>query len=187
MISEELRMVSIPKQDWDGNVYDWDYDYQKTGDYKITLKDLTPEDIKTLEAAITPGNKAGIHTALERLSQIKPIGSSQVKQNMVISYLCADLLEIGVSEFVVNEVCRDYRRNTDSKFFPDHTEFLKEAKQLMKKYKTAYEATKPQNNFNQPLKPEKQKSDEFVWTGPRHDLADRMAELRKNLFNSKGI
>lgn len=98
-----------------------------------------------LETAITPGHRHGIHIALERLAQIKPIGSSEAKQATVISYLTYDLFKDGVSEFVVNELCSEYRKRTTDgittdRFFPDSGDFLAAANRRMKLYKSALQA-----------------------------------------------
>jgi hypothetical protein len=127
----------VPRKDHDGNIYGWTYDVQETGGFVSKLDNPTAEELAALKQAIAPGSKEGIHSALEILAQIKPIGSSDVKQATRISYLVFDLLDEGVSEFVVHEICRDYRKNAENRFFPDHSEFLEKARLAMNKYRSA--------------------------------------------------
>ena len=77
------------------------------------------------------------------LAQIKPIGRSGIKQGIVIGTLVHDLLDAGVSEFVVNELCKEYRQSKDHTFFPDHDDFFHKAKSCMKKYHTIYKTIFP--------------------------------------------
>lgn len=130
----------IPKKDNEGHTYGWYLDCEETGEYEAMVSAVTPQEIQILSEIIIPGTKLGIHKALEMLAQIKPIGSSEAKQATVLSYLAYDLIDEGISEFVVNEMCKNYRRSTDCRFFPDHSEFFQKAIREMKKYKAAYEA-----------------------------------------------
>lgn len=133
-----------PKRDHNGQIYGWEFDLIPTGEFTAQVIDPTQNERQALETAIAPGHKRGIQAALERLAQIKPIGSSDAKQATVISYLTFDLHEDRVSEFVVQELCKEYRKkpvhDQKDRFFPDHGDFLLEANYRMKKYRAALNA-----------------------------------------------
>jgi len=132
-ISSQTKSVSIPLKDESGNVYGWEAGISVAREI-VSVENPSPEEIKALMLAVTPGDKRAIHLHLEILSQIKPIGRSELKQASVISYLVFDLHEKQVSEFVVAELCREHRRNPDHVFFPDHAKFLKAAVDRMQRY-----------------------------------------------------
>lgn len=138
----EKRDTRIPVRDYDGNIYAWEFDTVETGNFLVEIRDITENGLKAIINACTPPNKKGVQMALEYLAQIKPIGSSEAKQMTRISYLVFDLVEEGISEYVVNEVCSFYRKDLDSKFFPEHSEFLSKAKRYQKKYNTVLEKIK---------------------------------------------
>ncbi|MDP9195199.1 MAG: hypothetical protein M3O22_00245 [Pseudomonadota bacterium] len=148
------------------------------------MKNPAPEEVRALEGATAPGTKQGIHRALEILGQIKPVGKSDVKQSTVIAYLVFDLVDEGVSEFVVNEVCREYRRDPESPFFPNGAEFLKKACQAMKKYQAALsvasgEGTPPGKKTSSVPEPDYPVGEE------RRRLADGFAQLG-NIIRGNG-
>ena len=135
--------VSVPQKDANGDIYGWQYESVETGDYEVALIDPTDEELEAIGNTVVPGHKRGIQSALERLAQIKPIGRSEVKQSTVIGYLSFDMFEEGISEFVVNELCKEYRQSEENRFFPDSAEFLNKAKRRMKKYQAIYQAQFP--------------------------------------------
>lgn len=143
-ISSGTRGGQVPKKDYDGNIYGWEYDLIPTGQYTAKVIDPTQAERQAIEKTLMPGHKRGIHAALEKLAQIKPIGSSDAKQATVISYLVYDLYQDGISEFVVNELCAEYRKKPvhqpKDRFFPDHGDFLLEANYRMNKYKSVLTA-----------------------------------------------
>lgn len=143
-ISSVNREGHVPIRDYDGNIIRWEFDLVPTGDYTAKVSDPTQDERMALEIAITPGHRTGIHALLERLAQIRPIGASEAKQATVVSYLTYDLVQDGVSEFVVNEICTEQRRKPvivpADKFFPDSGDFLASANQRMKSYKDALQA-----------------------------------------------
>lgn len=144
MISSVNREGRSPIRDYDGNIVCWEFDLVPTMDFTAKVSDPTQDERMALEIAITPGHRSGIHVLLERLAQIKPIGSSEAKQATVVSYLTYDLVQDGVSEFVVSELCAEQRRKpvyelTD-RFFPDSGDFLASANRRMKSYKAALQA-----------------------------------------------
>lgn len=138
------REGRVPIRDYDGNIVRWEFDLVPTGDYTAKASDPTQDERMALEIAITPGHRTGIHVLLERLAQIKPIGSSEAKQATVVSYLTYDLVQDGVSEFVVSELCTEQRRKSvyeeSDRFFPDSGDFLASANRRMKSYKAALQA-----------------------------------------------
>lgn len=175
-ICAETREASIPKWDDNGDIYGWEYGYVETGNYEVTLVDPTDEEIEAIKNTVLAGHKRGIQNALERLAQIKPIGRSEVKQSTVIGYLSFDLFEEGVSEFVVNELCKEYRQMEEhnpewSAFFPDSGKFFNKAKRRMKKYQAIYQAQFPKPEpkaLPEPEKTLKQKAvetQEMPWDG----------------------
>ena len=136
-----------PKLDYNGNIYDQEFYVEETGDFESVIhQDLNENQIQALEITIKKPSKQAIHKAIEHLAQLKPISSSHIKQSTVISYLVYDLIDENISDFVVYEVCKKYRRSTESRFFPDNAEFLKQAKILMKKYKSAHEVLQKKEN-----------------------------------------
>lgn len=137
-ISSETRGVEKPMIGHDGEIYGWEYDLEETGHILVHLKDPTEAEVNALALAVMPGSKDGIHIALERLAQIKPIGKSEVKQATVLSALVYDLHDEGISEYVVNELCREYRRST-AEFFPNSGQFFQSARQRMAGYVAAFE------------------------------------------------
>lgn len=138
------RECKSPIRDFDGNIVRWEHDLVPTGDFTSKAKYPTRIERMALETAITPGHRHGIHIALERLAQIKPIGSSEAKQTTVLSYLTYDMVSEGISEFVVSELCSYYRKipvyTESDRFFPDSGDFLERAKSRMKFYKSALQA-----------------------------------------------
>jgi hypothetical protein len=126
-------------KDYEGNVIAWEYDPIDTGEFDVTLIDLTKDEKQALYIATLAGTKMGIQKPLEMLAQIKPIGKSDAKQETVISYLVYDLHKDGISEYVVHELCAKYRRMSEQVFFPNYGDFLDAARRKMKMYKTAYE------------------------------------------------
>lgn len=148
-ICSEKRDTRIPVRDYDGNIYAWEFDTVETGNFLVEIKDITENGLKAIINACTPPNKKGVQMALEYLAQIKPIGSSEAKQMTRISYLVFDLVDAGISEYVVNEVCSFYRKDLDNKFFPEHAEFLSKAKRYQKKYNTVFEKIKEHKEYEQ--------------------------------------
>ena len=145
-ISSVSKEGRTPKRDYNGEIYGWEFDLIPTGEFTAKALDPTQDERQALEIAITPGHYLGIQKAIEQLAQIKPIGSSAAKQTTVISYLTYDLHDECVSEFVVQELCKEYRKkpilSEKDRFFPDNGDFLSEANRRMKKYKAAYQAIK---------------------------------------------
>lgn len=135
-ISAETEIRSVPVKDFNGEIYRWEKDYVETGRVIAKVKDITEFEESALSVALIPGEKKAIHAALERLAQIKPIGRSEAKQSSVISYLVHDLLDEEISEFIVNELCRRYRRSTEV-FFPNSGDFFQAAVARKKELKLA--------------------------------------------------
>lgn len=123
--------------DYEGNIIRWETDLVENGEVSVLTKNLSAEEIGALKIATAPGSKQGIHKAIEMLAQIKPIGKSEAKQETVISYLVHDLYQEGISDFVVGKLCGEYRRSTDSPFFPQYGEFMDSAKRQMDIYRKA--------------------------------------------------
>lgn len=149
-ISSVNREGRSPVRDYNGNIARWEFDLIPTGDFTAKVSDHTQDERMALEIAITPGHRTGIHVLLERLAQIKPIGASEAKQATVLSYLTYDLVQDGVSEFVVNELCTEQRRKPvyeeGDRFFPDSGDFLASANRRMKSYKAALQAVIDKND-----------------------------------------
>lgn len=139
-IYSQKETIQIPKIDSEGNVYAWETDIVDTGKFTARVENITPEEKTALEIAITPGSKNAIMGSLETLAQLKPIGRSDLKQAVVISHLVFDLLDFGVSEYVAKQICKEYRRDPSSDFFPNPAKFLEKAKNLMGKYRAAFAA-----------------------------------------------
>lgn len=137
-ISSVKHEKKIPVRDTDGEIIRWEFDLVDSGKTEISVSDLDLSEIEALKFAASPGHKSGIHAAIERLAQIKPIGRSDVKQAVVISTLVFDLVKMGASEIAVVEVCTEARRSTESDFFPKFGQFLDAVEARMNVYKTAY-------------------------------------------------
>lgn len=137
-ICAATKSVSVPKTDFDGNIYGYEFDVVPCG-FTVKTNNLSPDDISALKIATLPAERSAIHKILEHLAQIKPIGRSDVKQSVRISYLVYDLFQEKISEYVLNEISAEYRKNQTQKFFPDHADFLKTAKQRMIAYNLALE------------------------------------------------
>lgn len=133
-ICAERKLIQVSKRDKDGYIYDSNFELVHTGKYEIEANNISPDELDIIRQTVIPGSPMCIQSALERLAQIKPIGSSEVKQKTVIAYLSHDLVDEGVSEFVVNECCKEFRKDPDNRFFPDNGVFIKRAKELMGKY-----------------------------------------------------
>lgn len=143
-ISAEIKNIQAPKKDFDGKVYGWEFDDAETGNHLAAFAEMPSEsEIEAIKLTLTPGGKRAIHAALEGLAQIKPIGRSEVKQSQRIAYLVFDLLDEKISEFVIHELCREYRREKDQVFFPEHGDFFNKAKARMQKYQAVYDALYP--------------------------------------------
>lgn len=138
IFSSVTRESRSPKLDHNGKIYGWEYDLEETGEFEAKITGATDEDRAALAEAIRPGHKRGIQQALEHLAQIKPIGASETKQSTVISYLTYDLHQDGVSEYVVTELCSEFRKSMAHTFFPDYGVFYNAATERMKKYRTAW-------------------------------------------------
>jgi hypothetical protein len=182
-ISSEVKSISMPLVDFNGDVYGHEFDVIRTGEFKISLNNPSKEEIAALRLACIPGHKMGIQNLLEHLAQIKPIGRSGVKQATVIAFLCCDLVDEGVSEFVVNELCREWRKQTESKFFPDHGDFLASAISRMKEYKAALreaEAPTVKEPVSDEILPEPKKDDAQCWNDMDEEgRAKLMAEIKE--------
>ena len=147
-VCAETRGINIPQKDSRGDIYAWESSSAETGNYKVTVTDPTDEEIEAIKNTVIAGHKRGIQNALERLAQIKPIGRSEIKQGAVIGYLSFDMFDEGISEYVVNELCKEYRQMDEddpaySRFFPDSGVFYNKAKERMKKYQSIYQALFP--------------------------------------------
>lgn len=179
------RQANVAQRDNDGNIYAWEYESVETGEYDVTIVDHTEKDIEAIKNTVTQGHKRGIQSALERLAQIKPIGRSEMKQTTVIGFLSYDLFEEGVSEFVVNELCKEYRQSESSNFFPDTAEFFNKAKRRMKKYIAIYKSLFPNPEppaLTPPEKTLKEKATEtqiMPWEGM--ELKDMPDDVLKEL------
>ena len=111
--------------------------FEETGEFTTAITDdLSITQVEAIKTTVAKPTKEGVQKALEYLAQLKPIGSSGIKKATVIGFLVYDLLDEGVSEYVVHELCKEYRRSTESRFFPDGAEFLKKAIHRMNKYKS---------------------------------------------------
>ncbi|MGR3219233.1 MAG: hypothetical protein ACUZ8H_05365 [Candidatus Anammoxibacter sp.] len=147
-VCAETRGANLPQRDHSGNIYAWEDGSVETGNYEISITDPTDEEIEAIKNTVIAGHKRGIQNALEKLAQIKPIGRSEIKQGTVIGYLSFDLFDERISEYVVNELCKEYRQmNEDdteySRFFPDSGIFYNKAKFRMKKYQAIYKTLFP--------------------------------------------
>jgi len=177
-LSRKTRSIQTPKKDYEGNVYGWETDLEDIG-VAVALISATPEEVGALRIATTPGNKKNIHQKLEHLAQIKPIGNSDVKQTAVIGYLVYDLLSYGISDLVVEEICTEYRRTTDKRFFPDHGWFLTAARDRFKSYTLALEQAlnpqKPEPERKTEIKPPEMKK--LFWQQkPREEWTDEQVQ-----------
>lgn len=186
-VCSKTRGISIPKKDFDGNIYGWETDVVKDG-FNVVVYDSLPEEIRALELATMAGDRSAIHKILEHLSQIKPIGKSDIKQTTRISYLVYDLVFYKISEFVVEELATEYRRNQNQTFFPDHAEFLNKAIDKMEIYKTALELARnplPQIESQPKTKEEKMKEAESIpeWKKCETKWEDWNESVRADFIN----
>lgn len=137
-IYSEKVEKKVPILDTDGEIIRWEFDLVETGKTDISVANLDDFEIQALKFAAFPGHKYGIHREIERLAQIKPIGRSDVKQEVVISTLVFDLVKIGASEIAVVEICTEARKSKESDFFPKYGKFIDAVEARMNVYKTAY-------------------------------------------------
>lgn len=135
-ISSLTKSTEVPVKDAEGFVYRWETSLIVQGE-KIEIGKLGPQDIGALQMAVTPAPKRALQAHVEMLAQIKPMGKSDLKQTARISYLVYDLHEANVSEYVLNEICAEYRRSRETTFFPDHGDFLYACERRMFRYADA--------------------------------------------------
>jgi len=141
-ICAETRAGRKPVLDYDGNPYKWEYTSVETGNYNVAVMDESAIDEEAITEALRPCNKVTAQQTLELLAQIKPIGRSEVRQKTTIAMLVYDLSALKISDIVINEAATEWRRATDSDFFPPHGDFLARCVALMEKYRAVYRKIK---------------------------------------------
>lgn len=133
----------VPKLDYQGNVYGWEHEVEEQQVVAVDVAGMSQQDVLDFKNMLETKTKAGTLAILEKLALIRPIGRNEIKQGVVLSYLCYDLLECDIPVYVTGQVAKNYRceeivKESD-RFFPPHSEFLKNAKKLYQQYKNAFE------------------------------------------------
>lgn len=111
----------------------------KLESYDVNVLSDSEDTIKFIEAAARPAPSRHVMPHLVRLAAHKPIGGKldEFRIGVILEDLSIEL--DGCSEFAIAQACNEFKKKTDSDFFPKTHEIIARCEELTDNYAELYQ------------------------------------------------